>query len=209
MKRILITTLLALLAGTLNASPMNDGHQLTSLWRQYEEAHNADLPQQEADILAQIKQQAMAKHLPADFYDAATEYVNTVLRRDWTKRDELHAGLKQEVELFGEPIVTFLWMNEWQNASSDYLWKYVKEHPDGFAGLHPELHRNLYSYLGGRLYSAVCDSFASEVSARRNAMDSATKNAGEMISGLKLKYNRARQGAITQEITEIVAGAED
>ena len=63
-------------------------------------------------------------------------------------------------------------------------------------------------YLAGRLYSAVCDSYASEVSARRNAMDSATKNAGEMISNLRLKYNRARQGAITQEITEIVAGAE-
>jgi len=39
-------------------------------------------------------------------------------------------------------------------------------------------------------------------------MDSATKNAGEMISDLQLKYNRARQGAITQEITEIVAGSE-
>ncbi|MDO5325252.1 MAG: ATP synthase F1 subunit gamma [Clostridia bacterium] len=63
-------------------------------------------------------------------------------------------------------------------------------------------------YLAGRLYSAACDSFASEVSARRNAMDSATKNAGEMISDLRLKFNRARQGAITQEITEIVAGAE-
>ena len=63
-------------------------------------------------------------------------------------------------------------------------------------------------YLAGRLYSAVCDSFASEVSARRNAMDSATKNAGEMIDNLRLKFNRARQGAITQEITEIVAGAE-
>lgn len=64
-------------------------------------------------------------------------------------------------------------------------------------------------FLAGRLYSAACDSFASEVSARRNAMDSATKNAGEMISGLRLKFNRARQGAITQEITEIVAGAEN
>lgn len=63
-------------------------------------------------------------------------------------------------------------------------------------------------YIGGLLYCAACDSFASEVSARRNAMDSATKNAGEMIDGLRLKYNRARQGAITQEITEIVAGAE-
>ena len=64
-------------------------------------------------------------------------------------------------------------------------------------------------FLAGRLYSAACDSFVSEVSSRRNAMDSATKNAGEMISDLRLKYNRARQGAITQEITEIVAGAEN
>ena len=63
-------------------------------------------------------------------------------------------------------------------------------------------------YLAGRLYSAACDAFASEVAARRNAMDSATKNAGEMIDGLRLKFNRARQGAITQEITEIVAGSE-
>lgn len=63
-------------------------------------------------------------------------------------------------------------------------------------------------FLAGRLYSALCDAFASEVAARRTAMDSATKNAGEMISDLKLKFNRARQGAITQEITEIVAGAE-
>lgn len=63
-------------------------------------------------------------------------------------------------------------------------------------------------FLSGRLYSALCDSFASEVASRRNAMDSATKNAGEMINDLRLKYNRARQGAITQEITEIVAGAE-
>ena len=64
-------------------------------------------------------------------------------------------------------------------------------------------------YLAGRLYAAACDAFASEVAARRNAMDSATKNAGGMIDGLRLKYNRARQGAITQEITEIVAGAEN
>ncbi len=63
-------------------------------------------------------------------------------------------------------------------------------------------------FLAGRLYSALCDSYASEVAARRSAMDSATKNAGEMIGDLRLKYNRARQGAITQEITEIVAGAE-
>lgn len=63
-------------------------------------------------------------------------------------------------------------------------------------------------YLGGLLYGALCESVASEQAARRMAMDSATKNAEEMIADLSLKYNRARQGAITQEITEIVAGAE-
>ena len=62
--------------------------------------------------------------------------------------------------------------------------------------------------LAGQLYSAVCDAGASENAARRNAMDSATKNADAMISSLQLKYNRARQGSITQEITEIVAGSE-
>jgi len=61
-------------------------------------------------------------------------------------------------------------------------------------------------YLGGMLYSAVCESRASEQAARRTAMDSATQNAEEMIGELSLKYNQARQAAITQEITEIVAG---
>lgn len=63
-------------------------------------------------------------------------------------------------------------------------------------------------YLGGVVYGALCESVASELAARRSAMDAATKNADEMIDDLSLKYNRARQGAITQEITEIVAGAE-
>lgn len=62
-------------------------------------------------------------------------------------------------------------------------------------------------YLAGSIYGALCESVASELGARRTAMDSATKNASEMIENLNLYYNRARQGAITQEITEIVAGA--
>ncbi|MBO7309951.1 MAG: ATP synthase F1 subunit gamma [Clostridia bacterium] len=62
-------------------------------------------------------------------------------------------------------------------------------------------------YLAGMIISSVKESFASEVAARRVAMDSAGKNAQEMIDTLGLEYNRARQGAITQEITEIVAGS--
>ena len=64
-------------------------------------------------------------------------------------------------------------------------------------------------YLGGVIYGALCESLASELSARRMAMDSATQNADEMIEKLNLQYNRARQGSITQELTEIVAGAEE
>ena len=70
------------------------------------------------------------------------------------------------------------------------------------------LRRFMPQYIAGMIYSAVCDSFASEQAARRVAMDSATKNAGQMIEDLSLRYNRARQSSITQELTEIVAGAE-
>ena len=62
-------------------------------------------------------------------------------------------------------------------------------------------------YVTGAITEAVRESFASEVAARRMAMDSAEKNAQAMIDDLALQYNRARQSAITQEITEIVAGS--
>lgn len=64
------------------------------------------------------------------------------------------------------------------------------------------------AFVSGIFYGAVCESLASEVAARRTAMDAASKNASAMIDDLNLRYNRARQGAITQEITEIVAGSE-
>ena len=63
-------------------------------------------------------------------------------------------------------------------------------------------------YVAGVIYGAVCDSIASEQAARRTAMESATSNAEDMINTLNLHYNRARQASITQEITEIVGGAE-
>lgn len=63
-------------------------------------------------------------------------------------------------------------------------------------------------YISSILYGAFIEAVASENGARMQAMDSATSNAEEMINDLELKYNRARQGAITQELTEIIAGAE-
>ncbi len=69
------------------------------------------------------------------------------------------------------------------------------------------LNNVIREYVAGMITVCARESFASEVAARRMAMDSAGKNATQMIENLQLEYNRARQGAITQEITEIVAGA--
>ena len=62
-------------------------------------------------------------------------------------------------------------------------------------------------YLASVLYGGLMQAVASENGARMTAMDSATSNANDLIEKLGLQYNRARQGAITQELTEIVAGA--
>ncbi len=84
------------------------------------------------------------------------------------------------------------------STGSDILYEPSSE--EVFASIVPE-------YLGGVIYGALCESRASEQAARRTAMDAATSNAEDMIADLSLEYNQARQAAITQEITEIVAGA--
>ena len=63
-------------------------------------------------------------------------------------------------------------------------------------------------YITSLIYGGMVEAVASENGARMQAMDSATSNAEEMIEKLSLQYNRARQGSITQELTEIIAGAE-
>ena len=62
-------------------------------------------------------------------------------------------------------------------------------------------------YLGATLYSFLLESQAAELAARMNAMESASKNAGEIIDSLSVKLNKVRQATITNELTEIVSGA--
>ena len=83
-------------------------------------------------------------------------------------------------------------------GTSDIL--YEPDSTEVFEAIVPE-------YLGGIVYGALCESRAAEQAARRTAMDAATSNAEDMIADLSLKFNQARQAAITQEITEIVAGS--
>ena len=87
-----------------------------------------------------------------------------------------------------------------ENVSSGSDIIYEPDSETVFATIIPE-------YLGGVLYGALCESRAAEQAARRTAMDSATQNADEMIAGLSLQFNRARQAAITSEIIDIIAGS--
>lgn len=86
-----------------------------------------------------------------------------------------------------------------EEHDSDFLYEPSKE---------SLLEHLLPLYLQNQLYRAALESIASELGARMAAMDAATRNAGEMIDKLTLSYNRARQAAITKELTEIIAGAE-
>ena len=88
------------------------------------------------------------------------------------------------------------------NAELKHHWDYLYE-PDAKALLDGLLVR----YVESQVYQAVVENNACEQAARMIAMKNATDNAGDLISGLQLIYNKARQAAITQEISEIVGGA--
>ncbi|OGG96483.1 MAG: ATP synthase F1 subunit gamma [Candidatus Lambdaproteobacteria bacterium RIFOXYD2_FULL_50_16] len=70
------------------------------------------------------------------------------------------------------------------------------------------LNEILPQYVENQAFTALLDGFACEHASRMTSMDAATKNAGELIKSLRLQYNRARQAAITTELTEIISGAE-
>ncbi|MBQ3279991.1 MAG: ATP synthase F1 subunit gamma [Clostridia bacterium] len=119
---------------------------------------------------------------------------------------------------FGKLGILFTRYRSLMSQEADILWvlpleKTGEEEGKNSAGpiFEPDeqtvLNTAVPAYVGGVLTACIRESFASEVSARRMAMDSAGKNAQEMIDRLQLQYNRARQNSITQEITEIVAGS--
>ena len=119
--------------------------------------------------------------------------------------DEIHVAYTNFVSVLSQTAAVRqllpLIPEEREAASSRCVTLYEPDPEEVFASIVPE-------YLGGVVYGTLCESRCAEQAARRTAMDSANSNAEDMIADLSLKYNRARQAAITQEITEIVAGAE-
>jgi Large extracellular alpha-helical protein len=151
-----------LIAPVMNAqsTPDKDGHVLTALWKQFDEASKADRPQKEAEILSKIKAEAQKQRLAADFYDAAVKYMESVQRRDWKKREELRTNLKKEVETFADPMVTYQWMGDYGNASSDERWAFVRDRADAFrAGHNPALYRGIGGLMGGAMKDFVASDY--------------------------------------------------
>ena len=119
--------------------------------------------------------------------------------------DEIHVAYTNFVSVLSQTPATRqllpLIPQERTESGSRCVTLYEPDPEEVVASIVPE-------YLGGIVYGALCESRCAEQAARRTAMDSATRNAEDRSADLSLKYNRARQSASTQEITEIVAGAE-
>ncbi len=135
-----------------------------------------------------------------DCFSIAKLLSNAYLRGEF---DEIYIGYTNFVSVLSQTPATLRMLPLLQERntakpSCDIL--YEPGSAEVFEAIVPE-------YLGGILYGALCESRAAEQAARRTAMDSATQNSDEMIAELSLKFNQARQAAITQEITEIVAGS--
>ena len=119
----------------------------------------------------------------------------------WTRVELVHTEFRSM--LSQEPVVTRLLPLERGDAPAPKEQMIFEPAPEGI------FDAAVKTALTGMLYAAAREAFLCETVARRMAMDSAARNAGQMIDRLRLQYNRARQGAITQELTEIVAGAEN
>ena len=132
MKRLLAAAAVLIVALTSLAAymkPVNypagekdsHGHALAQLWARYYEAHDKDRPQTEADILSQIKDQAKAKRLHWDFYDAWREYVSAVGRRNWKERNDAQQAFIKAVKEYDEPIVSFASLRNRGTRESELL----------------------------------------------------------------------------------------
>ncbi len=99
--------------------------------------------------------------------------------------------------------INFLPLQSTKNAEEQEYPLYDLEPQDDMA-----IDHMVRKYLAAQLYAAVMDSQISEQSSRMMAMDNASRNAGELIEKLELKYNRTRQSIITSELIEIISGAE-
>ncbi|MBR5042317.1 MAG: hypothetical protein IKX67_03690 [Bacteroidales bacterium] len=147
MKRFTIAIAL-ILSSLMSFSQTKDseGHILVNLWKTYYKAEKADKPQDQAKALEAIKEEAIAKHLAWDFYDAAERYVNVKSSINWKDRTQLQTAMENEIETMGEPVaVFFLRHTEWGSKAAAY----VEKHKETLqASFNPEFYSRDRSVVG-------------------------------------------------------------
>lgn len=93
---------------TSRSTPDSQGHVLTSLWKEADAFRKADMPLKQLAVLERIREEAAAKRLHKDFYDAATEAFYVAVSRNWKDSERLEKDLERRIDEYDEPIVTFL-----------------------------------------------------------------------------------------------------
>ena len=93
---------------TSRSTPDSQGHVLTSLWKEADAFRKADMPQKQLAVLERIRDEAAAKRLHKDFYDAATEAFGVAVFRNWKDSERLEKDLERRIDEYDEPIVTFI-----------------------------------------------------------------------------------------------------
>lgn len=156
----------------------------------------------DAMLLSESLLKAFAEGEISEIYLAYTSFKNTVSHIP-TMLKLLPVEYDQNTRLLNSSgqQESFTGGKERENTSDRALMNFEPEDEEALDMIIPK-------YVTSLIYGALMESVASENGARMQAMDSATSNADDMISDLTLKYNRARQSSITQELTEIIAGAE-
>lgn len=152
----------------------------------YSEVINEPVYQDAADLTKELLE-AFEKNEIGEIYLAYTSFKNTVVHTPKLVK-LLPFSMEEAKDAAGEAPKAAALMNYEPNAET-------------------VLDMIIPKYMSSLIYGALLEALASENGARMTAMDSATNNAEEMLGKLELQYNRARQGSITQELTEIIAGA--
>ena len=93
---------------TSRSTPDSHGHVLTSLWKEADAFRKADMPLKQLAVLERIRDEAAAKRLHKDFYDAATEAFGVAVFRNWKDSERLEKDLERRIDEYDEPIVTFI-----------------------------------------------------------------------------------------------------
>lgn len=153
MKRLTLTLALILTSlMSFSQTKDSDGHTLVSLWKTYYKAEKADKPQDQAQALEAIKQEAAARHLAWDWYDAATRYVDVKSSVNWKDRSKLQSALEAEIDSLGEPVAVFYHRHyQWGSKAAEY----VDKHKETLLASHnPEFYTHDHS-VSGKVFSPV------------------------------------------------------